>query len=153
MHKYRLGKNWLDCREEPGTYNRPEAECEPTVCSFSKKKGNSTVGCINRNATCKSREVILLPNIELVRSHLEYCIHFWEENLNEKCRQIRNNPIESNKNDQRLSKPDLQKKVWIIQFGEEKGVVEGQCWYMMTVFKYPKDGGRLVCDCQRQEAN
>lgn len=44
----------------------------------AEKKGNSILGCINRNIASRWREVIIPLYLVLIRLHLEKCAHFWD---------------------------------------------------------------------------
>ena len=44
---------------------------------LAAQKANHTPGCIKRNATSRSKEVILALYSALVRSYMEYCVQFW----------------------------------------------------------------------------
>ena len=48
-------------------------------CRIAASKGNQVLGMIRRNITYKS--VIILLYKEIVRPHLEYCIHAWNPYL------------------------------------------------------------------------
>lgn len=44
---------------------------------LAAQKAKSVLGCIKRNVTSWSREVILHFYSALMRSHLEYCVEYW----------------------------------------------------------------------------
>ena len=46
-------------------------------CACAAQKTNHIPDCIKRIFTIRLREVILPLYSALVRTHLEYCIHFW----------------------------------------------------------------------------
>lgn len=46
-------------------------------CALATKTANGILGCIRQNITSRSREVILLHYLGIVRLHLEFCGQFW----------------------------------------------------------------------------
>ena len=44
-------------------------------CRIAASKGNQVLGMIRRNITYKEKSLIVPLYKEIVRSHLEYCIH------------------------------------------------------------------------------
>jgi len=50
---------------------------------LATEKVNLFLGCIKRNMTSRSRELILPLYSAFVRHHLEYCVQFWGTQLKE----------------------------------------------------------------------
>ena len=46
-------------------------------CVLTAQEASVILGCIKRSMASRSREVILPLYSELVRPHLEHCIHMW----------------------------------------------------------------------------
>ena len=81
-HRYRLGREWLESRpEEKGLgMSTDERLSVSWQCARAAQKANHIPDCIKRIFTIRLREVILPLYSALVRTHLEYCIHFWGPN-------------------------------------------------------------------------
>jgi len=78
-HQYRLGAYMLES-------SSAERDLEVLVddkftmsqqCALAAKKAKGILGCIKKSVASRSREVLLPLYTALVRSHLEYCVHFW----------------------------------------------------------------------------
>lgn len=79
-HQYRLGDDQLErSSTEKGLVvlvdNRLAISQQ---CALGAKNASGILRCINKNMASRSRDVILLFYCALVRSHLEYCIPFWD---------------------------------------------------------------------------
>ena len=87
-----LGRNNSDypCRLEHDLLEKSTVEKDTGVlvddrlvmsqqCSLVAKKTNGILGCIKRSMASRSREVV--PPSTLVRTHLEYYIQFWAQNI------------------------------------------------------------------------
>lgn len=63
-----------------------------------QKKPNNILGCVDLSVTYKSREVILLLCVALVRHHLQSFVQFWALQF-KKCALSLESPVQSSKND------------------------------------------------------
>ena len=71
-HKYRLGGEWIERRPEEDFKGLVDQKLNMIwQCVLADKKANCILGCIKRNMTSRSRELILPLYSTLVRPHLE----------------------------------------------------------------------------------
>ncbi|CAM5138682.1 unnamed protein product [Natator depressus] len=92
-HRYRLGTDWLSSSsaEKDLGITVDEKLDISQQCALVAKKAKGILSCISRSTASRSREVITSLSWALVRPHLEYCIQWDVDKLE--------NPAEGNEND------------------------------------------------------
>ncbi|GAB0181335.1 hypothetical protein GRJ2_000598800 [Grus japonensis] len=78
-HNYRLGGEWVESSPEEKDLGVLADEKLKVIqqCVLAAQKANCVPGCIKRNMTSRSREVILPLYSTLLRPHLERCVQLW----------------------------------------------------------------------------
>jgi len=79
MHKYKLGADLLGSspvEKDLGSLVDYKLTMNQQ-CALAAKKASGILGCIKKNVTSRSREVLLPLYSAVVKPHLEYNVQFW----------------------------------------------------------------------------